>query len=599
MSLTLKQVLEAYSANGVAGITALLAETPTDDEALAALVEEARTGFADIFGDGTAAYSVEDADALETLANVLDTLTGEQGTRAEAAAQTNTRVQDLASRVLPPDGDGTDGDGGTGDASDGSDVGDTSADDAGDDAGDGDTRTRGDRTSGDRTSDDPPAAPTAARRVDVLARLAKSRATQPPPVAARTGATLIAASDVPDTPAGTEFANLRAISMAAVRRLQAMPRPMDPGTPAQMRAGLAIIQKNTPEDLIAKRDSDYEVLDYAADESRLPGKSLVAAGGWCSPSETLYGFFELEDADGMLSAPETVWARGGIKFTKGPDFATLYSNTGFAQTEAQAIADTAKTCYEVPCNDWEEERLDLIGLCIKAGILMNATYPELIDRYIRGALNAHAHRINASVIARIVALTTLVNLTTGTPAYWARQGATSGVLEAVELQVEDYRLKHRMGPGRTLEGFAPTWLRAVMRADLAKRNGVDLRTVNNAQLDSHFADRSVRLQFVYDYQDAYADAGAGLGGTTPAVAWPATVDIVLYAAGTFVKGTNDVIRLDAGIYDSVNIMTNKYNALFTEEGIAVAMRGREARRVRVPLCASGHTAAQVDLDCTP
>jgi hypothetical protein len=82
--------------------------------------------------------------------------------------------------------------------------------------------------------------------------------------------------------------------------------------------------------------------------------------------------------DGILSLPEVNVTRGGIKFTKGPQWADIYGNIGFTQTEAQAIAGTTKPCYEVTCPTFTDVRLDAVGLCIKAPILTNAAYPEVV-----------------------------------------------------------------------------------------------------------------------------------------------------------------------------------------------------------------------------
>jgi hypothetical protein len=51
-----------------------------------------------------------------------------------------------------------------------------------------------------------------------------------------------------------------------------------------MRHGIATIRKDYPTDLIARSVTDDQVLERAADQHRLPGGSLVAAGGWCAPS---------------------------------------------------------------------------------------------------------------------------------------------------------------------------------------------------------------------------------------------------------------------------------------------------------------------------
>src|SRR3546814_7262824 len=67
-------------------------------------------------------------------------------------------------------------------------------------------------------------------------------------------------------------------------------------------------------------------------------------------------------------------------------------------------------------------------------------------------------------------------------------------------------------------------------------------------------------------------------GTTAAsgfLSWPNTVDFLLYPAGTWVKGADDVIPLDT-IYDSVGLGQNNYPALFNEQGYLMAkMRSEE------------------------
>lgn len=66
----------------------------------------------------------------------------------------------------------------------------------------------------------------------------------------------------------------------------------------------------------------------------------------------------------------------------------------------------------------------------------------------------------------------------------------------------------------------------------------------------------------------------------------------MYPAGTFVKLSLDVITLDA-VYDSTNITTNTYTALFAEEGIALANTCFDAKRISLPLSVSGLTAAAI------
>jgi hypothetical protein len=399
---------------------------------------------------------------------------------------------------------------------------------------------------------------------------------------------LVAAADVPGVSNGAAFQDWTEIAQAAVRRFQGMGSPAN----ARLQQGLAVVRKNFPQELTADGNDDLAVMDRAASEYRLDGGSLVAAGGWCSPSETLYDLLELEAADQLYSLPEINASRGGIRFTKGPRFGDIYTAAAYwVQTEAQVEAATPKPVFEVPCPDWEEIRMDVEGLALKAGILTSRTYPEIIARFIRGALVAHAHRMSKLKIDRAVAYATdYGTLTNGGPS------ANSGVLGAIELQARAYRDRERMSQNATLELVGPTWLPSLLRADYANRNGIqDPFSVTDAQIIGWMRQRGVNPQFIVDWQplDGWDKTGTPPDDTYIEVTdWPATAQFLLYAAGTFINLTQDVITLDA-IYDSTNIVTNRYNALFTEDGIAVAMRGHEARLFTVATVPNGATGQQV------
>jgi hypothetical protein len=316
------------------------------------------------------------------------------------------------------------------------------------------------------------------------------------------------------------------------------------------------------------------VLTHAADEKRLAGDSLVAAGGWCAPSETLYDMCVTETLDGILSVPEVNVTRGGIKYTSGPDFSSIYTNVGFAQTEAQAISGTAKTCYEVTCPPFVEVRLDVVGLCIKAPILTNAAYPELVNRWISGAMIAHAHKVNASVISRMVTAAGTAN------AVQDFGGTAASTLNALELLADRLRQKYVMGMKDTMEVVVPFWIRGAIRADLALRTGKAIEAVTDQVIDAEFSARSLNIQFVYDWQ-TLTDYATTEG-------YPATYQALIYPSGTFVKGTSDVISLNS-VYDAASLATNVYTAVFFEQGLLVAKMCNEAMLVTLPVCGAGRT----------
>lgn len=376
----------------------------------------------------------------------------------------------------------------------------------------------------------------------------------------------------------------------------------------KQQMGVMSIRKPIPDDLvIGNNDAAHveETLRRAASENRLQGNSLVAAGGWCAPSETLYDLLELESRDGIFSLPEVGIARGGISRTLGPNFADIYNAiTGFHYTEDQDIAgqygvdengdgndtDGTKPCYKVDCPDFEEFRLELDGLCITAGLLQQRGYPEVIARTIRGALIAHDHRLAARTLRSVQAGSTAVTMPT-------EAGAAAPVLTAIELQVEHLRYTQRIARSATIEAIFPFWVRGALRSDLSKRTGVDLLNVSDAQINAWFTARGISPQFVYNFQDI------NVLGADEFTGWPNEVTFLMYPAGSWIRGSSDVITMDT-LVDSSLVRTNDYTALFTEEGWMVVPMGHDSRAVTVPIDADGSTAIGVDLatrsvDLTP
>lgn len=359
------------------------------------------------------------------------------------------------------------------------------------------------------------------------------------------------------------------------------------GTHLRQEFQIATIRKPIQDGHTINGSDDVDtVMRRAMNEHNLPGGSLVAAGGWCAPSETKYDLLEVESTDGLVSLPEVAVTRGGIRRTLGPKFSDIYAGTGFSFTEAQDIAgnynggpDTAKPCYTVDCPDFEDIRLNAAGLCVNAGLLQAKGYPEVIARTVRGALVAHDHKMNQRILAAMAAGSTAVTLDTG------GQGVTTSVLSSVELIVESVRQDNRMADSTSVEVVLPKWARAALRADLALRQGVDMISVSNTRLDAYFRERNANVQFVYDWLDLAAGP-----------AYPATLKFLAYPAGTWVRGTSEVINLDT-IYDSVNLSHNNFIALFSEEGWFAAKMGWDSRVATVDLCINGAVGAAVDIVC--
>jgi len=407
-------------------------------------------------------------------------------------------------------------------------------------------------------------------------------------------------ADVPGFAADSD-ASFEDLAVALDRRLQgfnsgAYAAAARAGRAMSERHSLAVVRKAFDERAtVGSPESADAAMAFAVNEKNLPGGSLVAAGGWCAPSETVYDLLEDESRDGLISLPEINVTRGGIKFTKGPKFADLYAAPSFNFTEAEAKEGKyqptsatdptnkvgAKPVYHVPCTDFEEVRLSAAGLHIQAGLLQQRGYPELVARTIRGALVAHEHKMSERIIASMETQSTAVSMDSG------QIGAAAPILTAIELQVEHYRYAQRLSRSTTLEAVFPYWVHGAIRTDLSRREGVDLIDIPDSRIDAWFRSRGVNAQFVYDWQALGGEAGAFK-------VWPGSLKFLLYSAGTFVKGSQDVITLDT-VYDSVLLGQNDYTALFTEEGYLVAKRGHDARVVTVPLNPNGGTGTGIRL----
>ena len=386
---------------------------------------------------------------------------------------------------------------------------------------------------------------------------------------------------------------------------------------------VAVLKRDYPAEFSVNGDeTDYAKLLAVADETRLPGgsllrsqqlrrdqiakehperDSLVAAAGWCAPSETDYDICLQITTDGLADFPEVQARRGGIRHNSGIEFDSIFgAGTGFFDlTEAQVAAGTTKTCLEIPCPDFVDTRLGVTGLCLTGNILSIRGYPEFTATFTRGALAASAHQINREQIADVVAGSTAVDLTAAAP--WATDGSTvSQVMSAVEMSIVDIKYRLRMQRSATLEVIMPFWILAQMRADWIRRNGGDYAntlTLADSAISSAFRERGARVQFVYDFQDAFSNVSAtGAGADTPINNLNKVLQFIVYPAGTWVRALNDVITLNS-VYDSTKLATNQVTHLFTETGWAMIKMCPVSRVYTVPVCPSGKTTSLGTLTC--
>ena len=368
------------------------------------------------------------------------------------------------------------------------------------------------------------------------------------------------------------------------------------------------------------------VLRHARDEQRLSGgslakswqknldngtASLTAAAGWCAPSENRYDICRLWGSGvGLLDVPTITVRRGGLNYTDDPGFAAIYANAVAAGggsnflTEAQVIADTAKTCSELPCPTFENRRLDILALCIRVSFLQAAGYPEIVSAWTDGLLESNSQEMNRIVIADMVtrggAATVFadVDSTAG-----VQDSFTSALLASAELAAEDIRYREGMPLNATIELVYPHWVLPQVRADLSRRNGIAMLAVSDAEIASYFSARNLRAQFVRGYQDGLITGGAlnaafpgGIAAPPFLTALPSTVNFMAYPAGAVAVARQDVVTL-TNVYDAASLATNEFTSLFAEEGFAPVYPCPGLRNYTFTGCIGGTTGANV-IDCT-
>lgn len=542
-----------------------------DREALTTLREEASAALRQAYSDATAEGRTPTDDelaGLEALDQNLDTIDAaieEVKSDEEARAE---RAEALRARHLAED----------------------QADDEGDDEGDDETPADNDDKGDDDKAEERELVTASGRRRTggSFAALGGRKNEAPDEEKAEIGFRL--APGVPGHKTGIASFDDMAQAFDAMQsgQLVRSMQQVSTGT-ASHAATIGYLDRNMPEHLIGKDpESITAAINAATDEHALEGNSLVAAGGWCAPSETVYDYLDVPAASGLFSLPEISVARGGLRWPRQPDFGLGMQEAGFLYTEAQAIAQTDdKPCIEIDCGEFDEMRLDAMGLCVTAGLLQQKGYPERIAVYMQGLLKMHLHRQSSYKINKVIAGSTAVDMTSA-PA----MGAYGAVMNAAELAATDIRTRDRLPEDATIEVIMPRWVKGAIRSDLAYRRGETIATpATDALIASAFAARGVAPQYVSDWQ---VGAAGQPGSATPATAWPTSVKFLAYPAGTWFAAVENVIEV-GNLYDQAQLRKNRFTALFTEDGVGVGKRGTTSRLYTVPVKVNGYVGASHDL----
>jgi hypothetical protein len=400
----------------------------------------------------------------------------------------------------------------------------------------------------------------------------------------RPTAVITAGVDIPGVSRGAELTTIEHVVDAFHRRARSM--PVTRGAPSeQLVATIRKTYEHTVDERTSPGAIEELVKSLTTPEKQ---KALVAGGGWCAPSEIRYDFFNIAEVDGLIDLPTFGVTRGGIRFPTSPSladaspgfggFANTFGNTTnpWLWTEqddaATVTGSTNKPCIRVPCTTFNERRLECYGVCLTAGNLTDDAYPEQTQNFLRLLVAAHDHAMNQRIISTMVSLSGVAISGGG---YAEANDTVTQVLNGLALAATDYRAKYGMSNNAVIEVVAPAWLTAVMTASFLWRSSEwETTSVTPAQINQFFSDRNIRVQWVRDFQERGASQ---FGNTSAAVtAWPTSAQVLVYAAGTFLRG--DGLSLDLGVIrDSVLNAENDFTAAWSEECHLVAMVGHESR----------------------
>ena len=413
---------------------------------------------------------------------------------------------------------------------------------------------------------------------------------------ARDEVVITASADIPGFTQGGQIESLERLAEAFHNRARTMPVSRS-GNPDPVMIGslqreftFQLNENATPKQI-------NDVLTAATDVD-----VLVAAGGWCAPSEISYDFFNVVCEDGAIDLPTVGLNRGGTQYPTSPSFGDLAGQDGIVwtwteQDDIDAIdsASIIKPCVRLECPTFVDRRKDCDGFCVTAGNLVDFAYPELVANWLRLVMAIRSHATNARIIDLMLnggGSGDDIGASLAVDHTGLLGNVTAKLLTSIELSITDYRSKFAMCDDAVLEVVLPNWARMVIRADLANREGIDVFAVTDGMIADWFNIRDARVQFVGDWQVR----SAGLPGAATALTdLPDTLDYMVYAPGTFVRGNG--MTLDLGVVrDSTLNEQNDHTAAWAEECYALLKPGHESRVVTVDICAAGNTGAD-DIVC--
>lgn len=410
-----------------------------------------------------------------------------------------------------------------------------------------------------------------------------------------------------DNPEGGErLGSKNALGQAMSETFASLKRSGRPGQTLPMfsfrATGVDVDENGKVEAEVAKARAEAVLARSAANIATLAAMTPVeaartrveAGSGFCAVPTPVHEFCETDADAGRLDLATFVMPPAGVRLPSEPDIMPIYDNLA-CLTEAEEIArEDPKPCWTIECGDWIDITPCLLPLCIEVGTLTRWAFPELIDKVLAEALKKYEQFINRNNINAIANSPGTLTLDFSA---MLKTGALNDIISAVLIAASQFRTKWRLDPSFPLRLVAPSFVGDVLASDGSRRaQDTEMLGLARAIIETTLAKQFIEVVWVYDYQDAQADADpAGWGGTAGGtaesggykVAWPTTADMLLFAPDSWQEYREELVRVQGLRQESTLLRDNKELALFIESAHATVQRCKETLLLRVPLCPAG------------
>lgn len=536
-----------------------LAQLEADSVAVSQRITENDPEF---LGDRTAEQIITEMTAgVET----IERIRAEKDTRAEAAAEYESRVAELASRVAPvAETEETESD---------EEPAETVEEPAETETEETETETE----TTDVVAEEEPLPIAAAARPVRRPLPRASRAHQPLELSGPISH-LVASADIPDL-GGSEIDALGlAKAMVAASSLS-----VSAPEGFMQKAIVASAKFTFPEDrILDPNDTGQRNEDKI--KAVVGEQALVASGGLCAPVTPIYDLPVISVADRPVrdALPSFQAVRGGVNLPTPLTLGDITTGAGYITEANDAAGGSAatKACQTIPCHPYTPTFVNAVYHCMKFGNLGAKAWPELVASFNEYLMAAWARLAETKLLDGIAAGSTAV---TGAQYNGAINSLVGHILEAAA----GIRSFNRMRDGAVLRAIFPAWVKDLLVLDIA-RSQFQRFAYDRDGVEQLFAMYDIAASFTLDgptggNQVFGAQSAGAINGFPSNMIW------YLFPEGTWLFLDSGTLELGI-VRDSTLNSTNDFEN-FGESWENVAKVGPVSYQVTSTLCANGVVSA--------